>query len=143
MKVTGARPEYGIGGVKTRSGVGIRFDSYGDAKRSFGRGDSVDLFGLEQHTHMLNTILVKVGGEVDQDTDAIVNAPEATAMAKTTPTNDLRVGFYGPEADRARGNNEGAGHLPERHFFDANQQDIDLMGESIQARMLTRARAGR
>lgn len=56
-----------------------------------------------------------------------------------TPVTNFALGFYGNEAARARGHNEGGEKLPKRHFFDASEQDLQQMqadiGTHIQARL--------
>ncbi len=134
------------GGIGKRTAVGIRYESYAAAKAAHGR-TNVDLFGLEQHTHMLNSMIVKAGGsEVDQSASTFLlddDTSEINAFAQNQPNSEIRIGFYGEEADRARGNNEGTKKLPQRNFFALSQQDLDLIGEGIGKRMILRARAGR
>lgn len=118
-----------------RTPFGVRYPSYGAAKRAFGR-TTVDLLGLENHTHMLNTIVVKCGSEALGQNDT-----QPAAIANTSPAEELRIGFYGPEAARAQGNNEGvpSRKLPRRHFFDSSESErqmmLDAMGKRIQERV--------
>jgi hypothetical protein len=98
-----------MGGTVTRSGTGIRFDSYGDMKRSLGRA-GVDLTGVRA-PHMLQ------------------------ALVATVTDNTIWIGIYGAEAARAEGHNEGTQNLPRRHFLDVNDEDVRMIGEDIAALM--------
>ena len=103
---------------RTAQGVdanGQPFQAYsaGYAKRkekAGGRVDQVDLYSVEQHPHMLN------------------------AMLGRTNSDGFEVGFYGEEAIRAEANDKGLGHLPERGFFRANEEDIADVKEAMGAR---------
>jgi hypothetical protein len=97
------------GGTMTRSGLGVRFDSYGDMKRALGRA-GVDLMGVRA-PHMLQALVASVEG------------------------NTIWIGIYGAEAARAEGHNEGTMTLPRRHFLDVNSEDVRLIGEDIAALM--------
>jgi hypothetical protein len=91
--------------------------SAGYAKRkekARGRTDQVDLYGIDQHPHMLNAMLSRA-------------TPEGFA-----------VGFWGEEAARAEWNNEGAGRVPERRFFAASEQDVSDVHEAIGTRITAR-----
>lgn len=66
----------------TTPGGGVRFDSYGDFKRSLGRS-MVDLMGLGGN-HMLRAMVVKVASALEGS-----------------------IGIYGPEAARASGHHDG------------------------------------
>jgi len=128
--------------VGTRTPFGIRYDGgYAEAKAAHGRAN-VDLYGLEQHTHMLDVMLVKAGQWALQE-DVLEGDAVATANREVQPANDLELGFYGPEAGRAEGNNEGTGRGGvKREFFKLSEQDL-LIGETALAeRMMWRARAG-
>lgn len=105
--------------VKTRSGVGIRFESYADFKLSLGR-TNVDLTGPTA-PHMLQSLVVREEGE------------------------GVLVGFYGEEAARAKGHDhgiarrgahsrrsdkksfKGGGGLPKRQFFTPVEKDLDML----------------
>jgi hypothetical protein len=107
---------------RTSRGVdasGQQFEPYsaGYAKRkdkAGGRIDQVDLYGVEQHPHMLNAML----GRVNQD--------------------GFEVGFYGEEATRAEANDKGLGHLPERGFFRASEEDLTDVKQAMGARRASR-----
>lgn len=61
------------------------------------------------------------------------------APVDTAEVSVFALGFYGKEAERARGHNEGTEKLPKRRFMDASQQDLQTMqndiGDHIQARL--------
>ncbi|GAC1496099.1 MAG: hypothetical protein NVS1B6_00890 [Steroidobacteraceae bacterium] len=148
---------------RTAEGVdvdGMPFAAYSEPYRKrkiarLGHADTVDLFGFAQHPHMLNTMIVRCGS-----TELPANQPaEADPFALDIPATLFQLGYYGEEAVRARVHNEGAEvrtafgtgkgkpkpggrstfTMPRRHHFDANGDDVDLMGFAIRDRMLQRA----
>jgi hypothetical protein len=111
-------------------------DSYAKYKAKRGRNTTVDLFGARQNSHMLNAILVKAGGAESSGNDTGSNY----AM---TPITEIRVGIYSEdEAARARVHNEGLGHQPRRHFFDASAPRVATMERIIGQRVEERLRNG-
>jgi hypothetical protein len=131
-----------VGGVRTP--YGIKYASYAAAKSGHGAAN-VNLYGMEQHTHMLDTLLVKVGGmEIGVSADALMDNSEMAAFEQNQPATEMALGFYGAEAARAKGNNEGIpGRLPKREFFALNEQDLMIGEQAIVERMSTRAVHGR
>lgn len=130
------------GKIGTRTPYGIRYESYAAAKAAHGVGN-VNLYGMEQHPHMLDSIIVRVeGSEVDQAAADLDFGSELAALegGKTAAT-ELTLGFYGEEADRAKGHNEGNRYLPVREFFALNQEDLQLAETAIGERMEERAKA--
>jgi hypothetical protein len=134
--VTANRSEYmgyeGIGGVKTRSGVGIRFESYADFKASIGRA-GVDLTG-PRAPHMLQAITVAVN---DRDLGT-----SDSSTAGSAPAQAFSLGIYGEAAGRASGHNTGLNPRwkgkHQRYFFGASAGDLkDIVGD-IYARMMAR-----
>ena len=132
-----ARKLKGAGKTGARTRLGLKFASYGDFKRSFGRG-VVDLFGVAGNApHMLMSVQVLAGGAQLGGMDEAVTGP----TDQLQPITDIRVGFFDERSAKiAEGHNEGAGHLPRRHFFDANQQDIADMESIIASRIMERVR---
>jgi hypothetical protein len=131
----------------TRTPYGIRYDSHAAAKAAHGV-NGVNLFGMGQHTHMLNTIMVKAGGAEAPPSEGGAFAGldfhgAFDASENTAPAHQLTIGFYGPEAERAKGNNEGAGKLPKREFFALNAEDLQMSGAAIAERVFQRARGRR
>jgi hypothetical protein len=127
-----------------RTPYGIRYASYGAAKAAHGVGN-VNLYGMEQHTHMLDTIMVRAGGsELPPSSGGADFGSEFSSFEANTPENNLAIGFYGPEAERARGNNEGVPkvNLPKREFFALNDMDLRVGERAIGQRMMSRAQAG-
>lgn len=122
------------GKVGKRTALGIRYDSYGAAHAALGRSN-VDLFGLEHHPHMMGAMLVKAGG-TELDMSATLDLDPSS---NTSPCSQMNLGFYGEQEARARGHNEGAGHLPQRRFFDASAEDLHVMKETMLARAVARA----
>jgi hypothetical protein len=100
----------------TGSGLGIRFDSYAAAKKSFARA-GVDLTGLQGAPHMLQQIVIQLDGQ------------------------QVLIGIYDPEAaEVATAHNTGGKHLPKRHFFDVSEGDLTLIAETVGVRMVERVR---
>ena len=129
------------GKLGKRTPLGIRYDSYAAAKAAHGRSN-VDLFGMVQHPHMMNAMIVKAGGsELDMSADMLAGATDMDAFSQHEPCSQMHVGFYGEEAGRAWGHNEGTKHLPRRHFFDASPEDWRIMGEAMLNRMCIRVAA--
>jgi hypothetical protein len=127
-----------VGGHRTP--LGIRYDSYAAAKAAHG-DSTVNEYGMQQHTHMLDTIMVKAGGlEIDQSGGALLTGGgPLDAFENNQPNTQLTVGFYGPEAERARGQDEGNSKTPKRHFFGLNSQDLDIAARAVGERMQIRA----
>lgn len=133
------------GRIGIRTPTGIRYESYAAMKSALGRS-GVDLYGAEQHTHMLDTLLVKAGGSESAFTASeamLFNSggqDEFAAFEANQPCTQLVLGFYGPEAERARGNNEGTSTVPKREFFALSQEDLEWGSKAIGTRMQIRAR---
>ena len=128
-------------GVRTPHG--IKYASYSAAKAAHGVSN-VNLYGMEQHTHMLDTMIVKAGGaELDMSSDILgIGTGELGAFESGSPAAGMQIGFYGPEAERAKGHNEGTSKLKKREFFALNDQDLQLGERAIAQRMMIRARSG-
>ena len=137
--VSTTRAEYlggtSVGGVPTKSGLGIRFESYADFKRSLGRA-GVDLLG-PRAPHMLQAIIVAT----DAGTGGNLTDEDVGLGSRTSPAKLIRIGIYGTEADRASGHNQGTSRLPKRYFFGASDQDIQDIGADIQERVVRRVKA--
>lgn len=118
------------GGKRTRAG--IKYPSYRAFKQALGRS-GVDLTG-PRAPHMLQALVVKAQGLT-----AGPSTPQANSQ--TQPCSNVEIGFYGQEAARARGHNEGAGKLPKRRFFAASQEDLRIGAAIIAGRVRARANA--
>jgi len=81
-------------GVKTSSGLGVKYPSYGVFKRALD-GGGVNLRG-PVGPHMLDQIEIR--------------------------TNEMGI-YDGEKAAIAEGHNEGLGRLPQRRFFDVSESD--------------------
>jgi hypothetical protein len=131
------------GRIGIRTATGIRYESYAAAKAAHGVAN-VNLFGLEQHPHMLDAIMVRAGGsEVAGSVGLPSFGSEFEAFEQNQPCTSLTLGFYGEEAARARGHNEGTSKLPPRQFFALNAEDLALGEKAIAQRMAIRARGRR
>ncbi len=164
---------------RTAQGVdsqGVQFAPYSEGyarqkSKYLGHSDSVDLFGYQNHPHMLNSIMVSVNGQM---------FGENTAGAGNQPTTLFQIGIYDNEAAaRAQVHNEGATvrtragsgkvksfassraskqphlraslatarakalsfNMPRRHFFDVNQQDVQDMERIIAENIEARMKA--
>ena len=121
----------------TRSGRGLGFSSYAAFKRWLGRS-GVDLRG-PRAPHMLQAILVKVGGLVAGERDEVVGPSD-----RATPASELRLGIYGDASERGKGQDRGSAknHLPRRHFFGTSPGDAGQMVSDIYQRIKLRVRGG-
>ncbi len=130
-KAAGRRSK-ATGGAGVRTPYGIRYASYGAAKAALGRG-TVDLFGIEHHPHMLNAMAILAGSA------SLPFGQSAGGGENLAPVDAIQIGFWGDEAKRARGHNEGTAKLPRRRFLDASESDKAAMerdmGERIDRRM--------
>jgi len=128
------------GRLGKRTPLGIRYEGgYAEAKAAHGR-PGVDLYGLEQHVHMLDTMMVRAGGvELSAEAGEFLfgDATEIQAGGLAAAT-ELNIGFYGPEWERAKGNNEGTATIPKREFFALNDQDLRIGEQGIAERMIAR-----
>ena len=126
-----------VGGTKTRSGQGIRFESYADFKESIGRA-GVDLTGLRA-PHMLQAIEVRVGGASFGTSDV--------GSASREPVTEFALGIYGDAVGRATGHNTGVNprwkREHKRYFFGASVDDLKLMAADIYARISARLKGNR
>lgn len=110
----------------------IRFESYGAFKAMF-RGDSVvDLMGI-QAPHMLDAIVVLVNGQ---------DFTKRGSMSDTgSPAGSVTIAIYDAEAaKRASGHNNGSKTLPRRHFFGISNDARQRVADSLERRLLARAR---
>lgn len=104
-----------IGGTVSRTGKGIRFESYDAFKRSLGRR-GVDLRGPSA-PHMLQAIVVQVRGGI------------------------VYIGIYDEfAAAKADGHNRGANRLPQREFFEASDDDIAIIAADLAGMIVERGR---
>ena len=119
----------------TRSGKGLRFESYAAFKSWMGRS-GVDLRG-PRAPHMLQAIVVKAGrmmfGSYGDTDVGLTEMPE--------PADELVIGIYGDAAERATGHNEGGRHLPRRRFFGASASDMKQMARDIYDRIALRLKS--
>jgi len=125
------------GRIGVRTPTGIKYASYAAAHEAHGT-PGVTLFGMEQHPHMLDSIMVKAGGqEVGSAGTGSFGSP-LEAFEGNSPCNLLALGFYGDEAARARGHNEGTSKLPKREFFALSISDLAWGERAIGTRMSIR-----
>lgn len=102
-----------IGGVRSKTGLSIRFESYADFKQSFGR-PNVDLFGIINHPHMMNGIIIQ----------PTTGTPDHLSIAMGIYSDDL--------SERASGHVEGARFLPKRDFWQTTEKDMDRMQRELE-----------
>jgi hypothetical protein len=155
--------------IKTRTSSGRDSDGnefapyskgYAKFKNSHGVSPVVNLFGVKNHPHMMNGILILSGGSSAQSENAADVA--ANPFSNLSHGNEIRLEIYGEQSIRAKVHNEGGTlrtrygtgktkkpkgsasfGMPERHFFDANRADIDQMGYAIRERIQSRIRAAK
>lgn len=111
---------------------GLKFSSYAAFKAAFGRL-GVDLRGIKA-PHMLQALIVTVK-------DFIATQYEPLENAQTEPADEIKIGIYGHEAERASGHQRGYKYLPKRQFLGASNSDQDAMGQDIMSRIASRVRA--
>jgi hypothetical protein len=136
--VTEIRSEYGgytgVGGVKTRSGTSIRYESYADFKASLGRA-GVDLTG-PRAPHMLQSAGVRAGNR------AFASIGDESVEGKNTPVTEFAIGIYGEAAGRATGHNTGFSprwkRRHQRYFWGASASDLQAMASDIWTRIKVR-----
>jgi len=140
-RATASKNRYAkTGKIGIRTATGIKYESYAAAQAAHGV-NGVTLYGMEQHPHMLDAMMVKAGGSEIGGAGLPSFGSEFEAFEGNTPCSTLTIGFYGDEEGRARGNNEGNSNLPKREFFALNQSDIAWGEKSLGERMEIRARA--
>jgi hypothetical protein len=126
-----------VGGVKTRSGLGIKFESYADFKESLGRF-GVDLTG-PRAPHMLQELTVRAGGTELKSSDPV------GPRSRMESCDEVAIGIYDPvKAAIARGHQNGSRKLPQRRFLGATQTDMEqaarLLSERLRDRILSGVR---
>jgi hypothetical protein len=126
-----------LGGTKSRSGLGVRFESYDAFKRKGLGRSNVDLRG-PRAPHMLQEIVTKTGG-------VALAANQQTAAGlydNLAPVKSGTIGIYGDAAKRASGHNSEAGRpkgLPRRWFLGASAEDEKRFAGDIEKRAGERA----
>jgi hypothetical protein len=134
-KLNVARASKKLGGKTSRSGLGVRFDSYADFKsRGLGRSNP-DLRG-PRAPHMLQEIAVKSGS-------VTAEGPQGVGLHDhPTEAHEGRIGIYGDAAKRATGHNAASGRpkgMPRRQFLGTSSEDERLIAGDIQQRAGERA----
>ena len=127
-----------LGGKKSRSGLGVRFDSYDAFKRQGLGRKGVDLRG-PRAPHMLQEIVTRTGG-----TELNVNqSVEVGLFDKAKPVTEGVIGIYGDAAKRASGHNSDNNRpkgMPRRHFLGASEEDERRFAGDIVSRAGERLR---
>lgn len=125
----------GLGGVPSKSGTSIRFNSYADFKASLGRA-GVDLLG-PRAPHMLQSIAVKINGTTYSLADI-----SAALGGRHQEATEFVLGIYGEAAGRASGHNTGINprwkRPHQRHFLGASPAEIDAMLADLLGRVMAR-----
>jgi hypothetical protein len=121
----------------SRSGLGIKFQSYQAFKGTYlGRG-GVDLMG-PRAPHMLQAIAIQAGGlEVPAGQNRRANmSPDEGA----SPCRTARLGIYGNESIRASGINsdDRPKGMPLRRFFAVSDRVAAAAAKKIEDRLLSR-----
>lgn len=117
----------------TRSGLGIRFESYADFKQTYLGRENVDLRG-PRAPHMLQEIVCRAGslestgGDLSQQTDE-------------SPGDSFTIGIYGEAALRASGINseDRPKGMPRRQFIGSSDEDNRYLSTVLAARARDRA----
>jgi hypothetical protein len=132
---------------------------YAKYKASHGRSTEPNLYSVKQNAHMLDAILIVAGGSQFIEGSSL---PPSGAFSNNTPAREIRLELAGDQGLRARVHNEGGTvrtrlgkgrkpkkngvasfTMPRRHFFDANGEDVDLMGFTIRERIDSRVRSSK
>ena len=134
----------------SRTRVGIKFASYAAAKAAHG-GDTVNLYGMEQHPHLLDGMIVKAGSAMSDPSQEMQDfgfaQNEASMLnsvsAYSEPCDAFYIGVYDERSARGRGHNDGTSRLPRRHWLGLSEADMIIMRGTVikrqQARMIGRS----
>jgi hypothetical protein len=126
-----------VNGKVSRSGLGVRFPSYEEFKRThLGRG-TVDLRG-PRAPHMLQEIVTKTGS-------VELSAKQSTQAGlydNLVPAKQGSIGIYGDASARASGHNSDnrPKGMPKRRFLGASAEDIKRFVGDLESRAAERAR---
>lgn len=115
----------------SRSGLSIKFKSYGHFKRALGRF-VVDLLGPSA-PHMLQAFVIKISGITYSS-----NAPAPKPGSSGPEAFEASLGIYGEEAQRATGHNTGEGNSPKREFFSISKSDAAAMASDVEKSLYAR-----
>jgi len=120
----------------TRSGLGIRFDSYDSFKGTYLGRSNVDLRGPKA-PHMLQGLICKAGGVETTERDQRIGLEDMLE-----PGSEFVLGFYGSEAERAAGHNsdDRPKGMPQRRFLGSTAADEHRLEQIIANRVIDRAR---
>lgn len=146
LKITGEVAQYrseftgsmSVGGVRTRDGQGIRFESYADFKESLGRA-GVDLTG-PRAPHMLQAIGIQTS---NHGFASVGDDQSDTALSRFVDSvSEFVIGIFGDAAGRASGHNTGFNprwkRRHQRYFFGASADDIKEMMSELMEHMKAR-----
>lgn len=124
-----------LDGKVSRSGLGVRFPSYDEFKRTHLGRSGVDLRG-PRAPHMLQAIQVKAGGA------ALSGNQQPGLHAKPSAVTEGTLGIYGDEAARASGHNsdDRPKGVPKRKFLGASEEDTRRFAGDLESRAGERAR---
>lgn len=117
----------------TRSGLGIRFDSYDSFKRTYLGRDNVDLRGARA-PHMLQRMVCRAGGIESGENDV--------ETSSTSAANEFSIGIYDSDAaKRAAGINgeDRPKGMPRRQFLGSTEEDNRYLSDLIAGRARARA----
>lgn len=118
----------------TRSGFGIRFESYDSFKRTYLGRSNVDLRGAKA-PHMLQALVCRSGGQEIGERDERIGLDDFTE-----PAEEFTLGIYGSEGERASGINsdDRPKGMPKREFLNSSQQDNDRLVNIVTRRIADR-----
>lgn len=120
----------------TRSGLGIRFQSYDAFKHTYLGRNNVDLRG-PRAAHMLQELIVRCGASERAGVDRQISIDDHPATA-----TEFTVGIYGQAAIRANGLNSDSRPkgMPRRHFLGSSERDNQALSFVIARRVNQRIR---
>jgi hypothetical protein len=131
IKVAGSKHNY-----VQRTKKGLKFSNYAALKAAFGRAN-VDLRGLKA-PHMLQAMIVRCG--LTAISNAFGNAQLPKPLELASSADEVTIGIYGSEAERANAHQAGVDRMPRRKFVGANFNDQQLMINDIVNRLAYRMR---
>lgn len=120
-------------GAVTRSGLGLRFDSYDSFKRTYLGREGVDLRG-PRAPHMLQRMICRAGG--------LESGERNIETTSTAPGSEFAIGIYDNEASaRAAGINSESRPkgMPRRQFLGSTEEDNRYLTDLIAGRARVRA----
>ena len=125
----------------TRSGLGLKFQSYRAFKFEYMGRSTVDLYG-PRAPHMLQSMMIKAGSMTDEGATFLESSGQ-DPTAVSSPVSEATLGIYGDAGTRATGHNsdDRPKGMPLRRFFAVSDEDQRKMVSTLEARIERRLKA--